>query len=312
MKIIFMGTSAFGYPAYEAILSSKNEIIATYTKQPSVSGRGNLMRISPIHDLALKNNINVITTKTLKDKDVIKQFKLFNADLCIVVSYGLILPKEILEGTKYGCFNIHPSKLPSWRGASPIQRILINNEKESSVCVIKMNEGLDSGDIVAEENFIIDNEDDYISLHDKTSRIGGKLILELIKKLEKNLVLYRKQDHDLATYAKKIDKSECLINWNNYGERIIAQIKALNGNLGAHFFYDNEKIKILKAHFIPLNKSNTNYGIIFDNKFSICCADGIIIPEIIQREGKKIIKIQDFILGFKFEIGKNLNLVTKK
>lgn len=302
-----MGTSTFGYPTYEVILSSKNQIVATYTKQPSISGRGNLIQMSPIHDLALKNNIKVLTPRTLKDKDVINQFKLFNADLCIVVSYGLILPKEILEGTKYGCFNIHPSKLPLWRGASPIQRVLMNNEKESSVCIIKMDEGLDSGDIVAEENFIIDDEDDYTSLHDKTSKIGGKLILNLIKKLEENSASYRQQDHEFATYAKKIDKNECLINWNSYGEKIIAQIKALNGNLGAHFFYDNEKIKILKARFVIINENKNIPGTIFNNDFSICCIDGIIIPEVIQREGKKVIKIQDFLLGFKFKVGKNIN-----
>ncbi len=310
MKIIFMGTSTFGSPAYEAILSSKNQIIATYTKQPSISGRGNLLQMSPIHNLSLKNNIKVLTPKTLKDQDIINQFKLFNADLCVVVSYGLILPKEILEGTKYGCFNIHPSKLPLWRGASPIQRTLMNNEKQSSVCIIKMNEGLDSGDIVAEENFIIDDEDDYISLHDKASRIGGSLVLDLIKKLEKNLVLYRKQDNEFATYAKKINKNECLINWNDCGEKIIAQIKALNGNLGAHFFYDNQKIKILKAHFLSKEKNKIIPGIIFDDKFSIYCADGVIIPDIVQREGKKIVNIQEFLLGFKLKVGKNINSIN--
>ena len=160
MKIVFMGTSNFAVPTLEKLLLFPNyQILAVYTKEPSISGRGNKLQISPIHDFANKNNLQVFTPKSLKDSSIQKSFSDLRPDVAIVISFGLILPQEILNTPKYGCFNVHPSKLPRYRGSAPLQRSIMNGEKESAVCIIKMDLGIDSGDVVNQEDFMIsDNE----------------------------------------------------------------------------------------------------------------------------------------------------------
>ena len=163
MKIVFMGTSEFAVPTLEKLLSLTNhEILAVYTKEPSVSGRGNKLQISPIHDFANKNNLKIFTPKTLREPLIQKEFHDLNPDIAIVISYGLILPAEILNIPKFGCFNVHPSKLPLYRGSAPLQRSIMNGEKESAVCVIKMDSGVDSGDVVNQEDFMIFDNENYI------------------------------------------------------------------------------------------------------------------------------------------------------
>lgn len=149
MNIIFMGTSEFGLPTLMELVKNPNyNLLAIYTKEPSISGRGQKLNYSPIHQFANEKNLKIFTPKTLKTPETQEEFRSFNADLAVVVSYGLILPKAILNATKYGCFNIHPSKLPLYRGSAPLQRSIMNLENESAVCIIKMDEGIDSGDIV--------------------------------------------------------------------------------------------------------------------------------------------------------------------
>lgn len=313
MRLIFMGTSEFAVPTFLKLVSSQeHEIVAVYTKEPKQAKRGQKLQVSPIHDLALKYNLPVLIPKSFCEDDVIKQFQNFKADVAIVISYGLLLPKRLLEGVKYGCFNLHPSALPLWRGAAPIQRTIMGGEVSTAVCVIKMDEGLDSGDIAKEEFIELLGNETFESLSKNTSNIGAKLIYELLQDLENGQILLKKQKHQSATYAKKIDKIECKIDWNCYGAEIINKIRALSGSIGAFFLYDQEKIKILEAEFVNQNlhspefKNQVEVGLVIDKNFGISCKNGIIFPKILQRQGKKAMLITEFLNGFKPEIGKIL------
>jgi len=307
MKIVFMGTSEFAVPTLEKLLSlSNHEIMAVYTKQPSVSGRGNKLQISPIHDFANKNNLKIFTPKTLRETLIQKEFHDLNPDIAVVISYGLILPLEILNIPKFGCFNVHPSKLPLYRGSAPLQRSIMNGEKESAVCVIKMDFGVDSGDIVNQEDFAILDNENYQDISKKTAEIGASLIIKTLNQITDKSIKFHKQNEKLTTFAKKIEKNECLIDWNKSGEEIFNKIRGLNGNLFAHFNYNNEKIKILECSFVENKNIEKNLiGTIFDKDLSIVCKDGLIRPSRLQKAGKNSLKIHEFLNGFKVEIGKN-------
>ncbi len=308
MKIIFMGTPQFACNALEKLIADKqHEIVAVYTKEPQPSGRGHKLTNSAIHELALKHSLQVFTPKTLRDSQVQQEFINLKADIAVVVAYGLILPQEILNGTKHGCINIHPSLLPKFRGAAPMQRTIMSGDKESAVAIIAMNEGLDSGDILALEKFTVDDEMNYNDFAAKAANIGSQLMMIALNDIAQQKVTRSKQDESLVTYAKKISKEECKINWQNSCVEINRQIRALSGNLTAYFFYDNEKIKIHQAKIIDDQSAQHKVGTIVDDKFTIQCANGLLMPTILQRQGKNAINIKDFLLGFKPEIGKILS-----
>lgn len=294
-----MGTPEFSCLPLQNLINNKEfEVVGVYTREPTFANRGQKITKSPIHNLALENNIKVITPKTLRNLEIQQEFQSFQADIVVVVAYGLILPKEILQIPKFGCINIHPSLLPKWRGASPIQRPIMNGEKETAVAIIKMEEGLDSGDIINEEIVQILENDDFISLSEKLSEIGSKLLIKTLNQIKNNEAKYKKQNHDLATYAKKIEKLECKINWQNSAETILNQIRALKGNLCAYFEHNGEKIKIHEAEIISLNDKSFEAGKIIDKNLTIQCGLGQIRPKIIQRAGKKPMNLKEFLLGF--------------
>lgn len=307
MRLVFMGTSSFALPALLKIFEDKNlEIVAVYTKEPSVAGRGQKIRQSPIHNFALQNNLKIYTPNLLKDPKIQTDFVNLKPDIAIVVSYGIILPRAILNIPKFGCFNIHPSDLPFYRGCAPLQRSLMNGENNSAVCIIKMDSGVDSGDIVNRQEFQINYKDDFISISTLSAEIGANLMLKTIYEARNNQLKFTQQNHNIATYASKIEKSESLIDWSQNCSQIFNKVRALRGNLEAYFNYNNEKIKILECQILP-NQNNYEFGTIIDKNFSIACLDGAIKPTILQRQGKNPVNIQDFLNGFKFEIGKKLN-----
>lgn len=292
-----MGTASFGLPTLQNILQSKqHQIVAVYTKPPQVAGRGQKMQLTPVHQLAIEHNLPVFTAENLKEKSVVEQFLAFNADLALVIAYGLLLPPAILQATKFGCFNLHPSSLPKFRGAAPIQRSIMNQELDLDVCIIKMDAGLDSGDIVSKKNVGIKNQT-YQEVASKTAQIGAELFLDLLPKIEQNNVFYEKQNHQLATFAKKISKDECLLDFSQTGEKLLAKILALSGCLGACFYHQQQQIKILSADFLKQTITN-QVGEVLPN-FSICCANGYILPKILQKPGKKPVAISEFLLGYR-------------
>jgi methionyl-tRNA formyltransferase len=302
-----MGTPDFACPTLEKLIADPDfDVVAAYTREPQIAGRGQKITNSPIHQLALKHNLKVITPKTLRDAKAQKEFFNLQADVAVVVAYGLILPQEILEGTKFGCVNIHPSLLPKWRGASPIQRPLMAGDRETGITIIKMDKGVDSGEIMVQEKFSLDNSETYADLAEKLSQMGAKILIKTLKNLRDRNIVLTKQDDALASYAKKIDKEECKINWHESAQIIERKIRALNGSLEAFFNYGDEKIKIFKAEILDENSVGES-GKILDEKLSIQCGKGSIRPLILQRQGKNPVTIRDLLLGFKPEIGKILN-----
>lgn len=311
MKIIFMGTPTFSCPTLESLISDESfDVIAIYTKEPKISGRGQKVTNSPIHDLALKNNIKVITPKTLKTAESQQEFIDLQADAAVVVAYGLILPKAILEGTKFGCINIHPSLLPRWRGAAPIQRTLMAGDKQTGITIIKMDEGVDSGEMICQEEFDLTPDYNYENLSSKFSIMGAKTLIKTLKNIEKGDISLTKQNDELSTYAKKLDKKECAINWNLSADEINQNIKGLRGSLDAYLEYDGEKIKIFSAQTFNQkaqeSSDNAPVGKILNKEMWIQCGEGQIRPTLLKRAGKNKVTIEEFLLGFKPEIGKIL------
>lgn len=301
-----MGTPNFACPTLEKLIADNNfEVVAVYTKEPQIAGRGQKVTNSPIHNLAIKNNLKVVTPKTLKNKEVQEEFINFEADVAVVVAYGLLLPEEILNGTKFGCVNIHPSLLPKWRGAAPIQRTIMAGDTESGITIIKMDKGLDSGDMIYQEKIILDKQENYQTLSDKFSYMGAEILVKTLNNIATNSYKLTKQDDSLTTYAKKIDKSESLIDWHKTTKEIDCQIRGLSGSITAYSDYNGEKIKIFSAQVIEdeNNFLDKTFGEIINQNFLIKCKNGLVQPLTLQRSGKKAVKIEDFLLGFKPQVG---------
>jgi methionyl-tRNA formyltransferase len=298
MKVIFMGTPDFACPTLEKLINDKSfEIAAVYTREPQIAGRGHKLTNSKIHDLALKHNLRVLTPKSLKNSEIQQEFKDLNADIAVVVAYGLILPKEILNGTKFGCINIHPSLLPKWRGAAPIQYSIMSGARETAVDIIKMDEGIDSGDIIIEEKIMLNGDETYLSLAPFLANKGAEVLIQALNKIRNNNFSLQKQDSSLATYAKKIEKSECKLDWNEEVEIIERKIRALSGSITAFFEYKGENIKVFASEIIDKNLVSAKIGEVLNDKYYIQCKKGILRPLILQRPGRKAVSIEEFLLG---------------
>ena len=305
MKIIFMGTPDFACEILEKIfLTKKTEVIAVYTREPKVAGRGKKLTNSPVHEFAIKKGIKVFTPRTLKSSEVQEEFRKLEADVAIVAAYGLILPKEILVAPKFGCINVHPSILPKWRGAAPIQRTIMAGDKETGVTIIQMSEGLDSGDILECLEFPLDEKILYSELAKKFASLGYEALVRSLEKIDKNQLRPIPQNHQEATYADKINKEECLIDWHASAQEIAQKIRGLSGCLEAYFIYREEKIKIFQCEIIDLLTSPEASGFcpgeVMNETFFIQCKRGIIRPTIIQKAGKNPIAIDDFLRGFRY------------
>ena len=305
MKIILFATPEFAIPTLELINNSNHEILAVYTKMAKPQGRGMQLQNTPIYEKATELGLKVFTPKTLKNPEEWEKLKEFNADIFVVVAYGLILPKEVINIAKYGCINIHPSLLPRWRGAAPLQRAIMAGDKETGVCIIVLGEGLDDGDILACKKIKIDDNMDIESLHNQLSIDGANLMLNCLNDIEKNKkVIATPQANEGMIYAEKIDKEEGRLDFNDSIEKIYNTIRAIGLLTGTYFEYNGERIKILKA---TIEKSLTEKEkelqngeiIITKNDLIIKCSDGLLKPLILQREGKKALEVTEFIKGFK-------------
>ncbi|MSO13235.1 methionyl-tRNA formyltransferase [Rickettsiales endosymbiont of Trichoplax sp. H2] len=306
MKIVFMGSPEFACPTLEKLANSNNEVVAVYTKAPKNSGRGMKEVKSAIHKLSEKFSLNIFVPKKLKDPDALNQFKEINPDIAIVAAYGLIIPKEFLEIPKFGFINIHPSDLPRWRGAAPIQRTIMAGDNKTAICIMRMDEGLDTGDIILRKKIILDNTLTAKELHDKCSKLGADMILEALKLFETNKVIYRKQDSIGITYAEKISSQEELLDFNLTAVEVNNVIRALSPKPGAYFIYNNEIIKIICATTEENNEKHQP-GTVIDNNLSIACKDSILKPTLLQRQGRKMIYTDAFLRGFNITKGTKLN-----
>jgi methionyl-tRNA formyltransferase len=295
-KIIFMGTPMFAVPILKSLYQNGYPISTVYTQSPKKSHRGQKINKSPIQGIAETLNLEFRTPEILKNNDEEFQFiKNMNADLAIVVAYGQIIPKEYLNLTKKGFVNIHGSILPKWRGAAPIQRSIMNLDNEVGVSVMKIVEELDSGPTCNIYKIKLDNNENAQEISEKLSLLAAEKILDNIDDILDNKAKFVDQNHSKATYAKKIDKTEGKINWNDEASTILGKINGLFPSPGAFFNFNGERYKILKA---GISNGFGKAGEVLSDELEIACINNksIKIYEI-QRQGKKTQKIGEFMLG---------------
>lgn len=302
-----MGTPIFAVPILKSLYQNGYPVSAVFTQPPKKSNRGMKTQKSPVHLMAETLNINVRTPETLKDNLIEYDFiKKIDADLAIVVAYGKIIPQNFLSLTKKGFINIHASILPFWRGAAPIQRAIINLDNKIGISIMKLNNKLDSGPICNKYEIEIKNNENAETISEKLSLIASEKILDDIDDILDDKVNFIEQDHSKATYANKIDKAEGKINWDLSANQILGLINGLYPIPGAWFVYKGERYKIMKAEVGNLNGEP---GIVLNENLEIGCKKKSIKIIEIQREGKKIQKSQEFLLGSRITRGTNLNNV---
>lgn len=303
MKVIFMGTPEFAVPALKAIANSAHTLVAVYTKPPAKSGRGQKLVISPIHEIANNMNIPVYYPTSLKSPTIQHQIKELEADIVVVAAYGLILPQAVLDICPKGCLNIHPSLLPRWRGAAPIERTILAGDRETGVYVMQMDAGLDTGATLMLERFSMPPKITAPQLSDMLAIIGAKLIVKTLDQYDS--LTPQPQSASEVTYANKLSKEESLINWSKSAAEIECMTRALNPWPGCFFVYKDEQIKILEAEIDSTN-STKSPGTVLNEKLEISCGSGILKPQRLQRPGKKPLVLSDFLRGFQIPAGTQL------
>ena len=301
-KIVFMGTPMFAVPILKSLYQNGYPISCVYTQPPQKSKRGQKINKSPIQLISETLNIEFRTPNSLKENlDELEYFKSLEADLAIVVAYGQIIPKSYLNLTKKGFINIHASILPKWRGAAPIQRSIMNLDKETGISIMKIGEKLDSGPVCNVYKINIENNLNAEDINEKLSSLAAEKILDNIDDIYEDKANFIEQDHSSATYASKIQKLEGQINWKEDAKTIIGKINGLYPVPGAYFMFNGERYKILKAE---IGQAQGKPGEVLSDHLEISCGDkkSIKIKEI-QRQGKKPQSIGEFVLGTQIKKG---------
>ena len=301
-----MGTPFFAVPILKSLYQNGYSISVVYTQPPQKSQRGQKINKSPIQGISETLKIEYRTPSSLKNnKEEYNYLKELDADIAIVVAYGQIIPKEYLSLVKKGFINIHASLLPKWRGAAPIQRSIINLEKETGISIMKIGEKLDTGPVCNSYKIAIMNDDNSETISEKLSALAAEKILDNIDEILEDKIVFREQNHSEASYAAKIEKVEAQINWSETAENIVGKINGLYPSPGAFFNYKGERYKILKA--TPASGSG-EIGEVLDNYLEISCGNKKSIKVLeIQRQGKRPQNISEFMLGSQIKQGANLN-----
>jgi methionyl-tRNA formyltransferase len=295
-----MGTPEFSVPTLDLLIKNKFNVVKVYTQPPKKSKRGQKINPSPIEEYCKKNKISFRNPEILNTQEELKIFKELSANLIVVVAYGKIIPKIFLNSVKFGFINIHASLLPKWRGAAPIQRAIMNGDKKIGVSIMKIEEKLDSGPILASKEFELDKNENHGEIEKKLSLEGANLLIESLKSIENGNSKFVDQDVSKATYAKKIDKNETKIDWNKDANKVLAHIHGLSPNPGAWFEFDKERFKVLKA---KASSENGKSGYVIDDNLTVGCETGAIQILELQRQGKKKQTTKEFLLGKKITKG---------
>ncbi len=294
-----MGTPVFALPALDA-LAKVHDIVAVYCQPPKAQNRGHMVQLQPVHEHANQLNLPVYTPVSLKHVDVQKQFQSHQADVAVVVAYGLILPQEILDMPVHGCINIHGSLLPRWRGAAPIHRALLAGDAETGITTMRMDAGLDTGPMLLKEAVPISLTATSSDLHDQLAQIGANLIVQTLEKLEAGSLVEVCQPNDGVTYADKIQKEEGLLLWDQPVDYLHRQVRALNPWPGTWFDYHGTSIRVHQAH--PVYGDVTlPFGSFVKtpkNPWMIACQGGYLSLEIVQKPGGKAMPVSEFLRGF--------------
>ena len=298
MRIVFMGTPDFSVPVLTEILGQGHEVVAVYTRAPKPAGRGMELKLSPVHALAARFGIEVHTPKSLRTPDAAELFRSHDADVAVVVAYGLILPEDILAAPRLGCLNLHASLLPRWRGAAPIQRAIMAGDAQTGVMVMQMEEGLDTGPVGMAERVTIGADETTGELHDRLSRLGADLMVRALAALSRGSLVFTPQAADGVVYAHKIEKAESRIDWSRPAQAVHDHIRGLSPFPGAWFEADfgrgPERIKVLRT---TLAKGQGSAGQRLGDDLTIACGDGAVRLLQVQRAGKGPVSADEFLRG---------------
>ncbi len=302
-KVVFMGTPKFSIPILETIAKSPYKVSCVYTQAPKKSNRGQKINISPIHKCAENLKLTLRNPINLNSEEEFEFIKKLNPDIVVVVAYGQIISKKILDLPKEGFINIHASLLPKWRGAAPIQRSIMNLDTVTGISIMKIVEDLDAGPVMKKIQIKIDESTNTEELSKNLSKISSESIVEVLDNIFEKKSKFVEQNHESATYAKKINKNESEINWNENAKKILAKINGLNPNPGAWFVYKKIRHKIWKA---KIAEKIGLSGTILDNNFIIGCGDKSLEIIEIQKEGKNKLSLKNFLMGTNFVQGDEL------
>jgi len=304
LRIIYAGTPFFSVAALQALILSEHEVVAVYTQPDRPAGRGRGLMASPVKEKALEYGIPVFQPETLKDEQAQDELKALNADLMVVTAYGLLLPEAVLEAPRLGCINIHASLLPRWRGAAPIQRAILAGDKKTGISIMQMDEGLDTGDVLAVGEYEIAADETGASLHDQLMLLGAKALMLALPAIAAQTSDQVKQDGADACYASKLNKAEAKINWLLPGEEIGRAIRAYNSWPVAYCFYEkNNKPSILRLWRAEIIKKHTDAVALLPGKviaetaagIDIMTVDGVLRITQLQAEGKRMMSAADFL-----------------
>ena len=304
LKIVFMGTPEFSAPTLDSLIKNKFNIVEVYSQPPKKSKRGQKINPAPIELFCKKKKIKLNNPINLKSAEELKIFKQLSPDIAVVVAYGQKIPREFLNIPKFGFINIHASLLPKWRGAAPIQRAIMSGEKKIGVSIMKIEEKLDSGPVLASKELELNQNATHGEIEKKLSIMGANLLIESLKNIEDGNSKFVDQVHSEATYAKKIDKGETKINWNLDAHKVLAHIHGLSPSPGAWFEFEHERFKVLRARISTTNGKSSS---VLDENLTVGCkSDSIQILEL-QRQGKNKQTAKEFLLGKKIIKGSIFN-----
>jgi methionyl-tRNA formyltransferase len=295
VRIVFMGTPDFAVPTLIE-LAGGHEIAAVYTRAPKAAGRGMAPRRSPVHEAAERLRISVLHPATLKDEAEAKAFRALRADVAIVVAYGLLLPKPILEAPKFGCLNLHASVLPRWRGAAPIVRAIMAGDTETGVSIMRMEEGLDTGPVALIERVPIAAEATAGQLHDRLAALGAARMSLALSALADGALEFKPQPEAGVTYAKKIDKGETRIDWSRPWKEAHDHIRGLSPFPGAWFEIGKERQRV-RALGSARGEGAGRPGAVLDDRLTIACGEGALRLTQVQRAGAKAMSVEEFLRG---------------
>ncbi len=299
-----MGTPEFSVPTLESLVNSDHQILSVYSQPARKAKRGQKLNSSSVEIYAKAKSLSIRTPSNLDTDEEYNFLKKIEPDFVIVVAYGKIIPKRFLNLSKHGFINVHASLLPKWRGAAPIQRSIMNMDSETGISIMKIVEDLDAGPILQQSSIKINENIDSLTLSKVLSQLGAKLILDVIKKIEKGEAKFREQNHSQKTYAKKISKEEGQIQWNESARKILAKINGLNPNPGAWFVHKKQRYKVWKAQ---IKNKNGSVAKILDNDLTIACGNQAIKILEIQREGKSRQKTEQFLRGNMIKKGESIS-----
>jgi methionyl-tRNA formyltransferase len=306
-QIVFMGTAEFACPALNEIVAHDHRVAAVYTRTPRPAGRGMAPRLSPVHQLADRLGLPVLTPESLRNPEAQAHFADHGADLAVVIAYGLIIPPALLAIPKQGFLNLHGSLLPRWRGAAPIQRAIMAGDAVSGVCVMRLDEGLDTGPIAMAEQIAIGPDMTAGEMHDRLARIGADLMIRALAALERDSLVLTPQAETGASYAKKIEKIECRIDWTASADDVHNHIRGLSPQPGAYFEADfgrgRERVKVLRATRVAASGPP---GVLLDDQLTVGCGTGGVRLVALQRQGRAVLTAADFLRGAALAVGQSL------